>query len=280
MHQAFLSFSQLGQAHQTIERINSLLKIDMERQPGKLPSLHRKFHGTIRFSNVVLRYPARQEPALRNFSLQVDQGTVCAITGPSGCGKTSLVRAVLGLYKPQMGAVLVDNLDIRQLDPGEWRHAIGYAPEHYDFFYGTVAQNFQMANPQADTDQLRSAFEDFGLHNYGDLLPQGMDTRLTGQLLQLLPDNVKQRILLARAFIRPAPIYVLDDPAGNLDFEGDKLLMKKIEQIRGKSTVILTTYRPSHMRMADHLIYMQNGMVAMAGAPGEILEDVLKQQTK
>jgi ATP-binding cassette subfamily C protein LapB len=280
MHQAFLSFSQLGQAQQTIERINGLLKIDMERQPGKLPSLHRQFQGTVRYSNVVLRYPARQEPALRNFSLQVEQGAVAAITGPSGSGKTSLVRATLGLYRPQMGAVLVDDLDIRQLDPGEWRHAIGYAPEHYDFFYGTIAQNFRMANPQADNDQVRGAFEDFGLNNYAELLPQGVETRLTGQLLQVLPDNVKQRILLARAFVRPASIYVLDDPAGNLDIDGDKLLMKKIEQVRGKSTVILTTYRPSHMRIADQLVYMQNGMVTMAGPPSEILDDVLKQQSK
>ncbi|MEP3049253.1 MAG: ATP-binding cassette domain-containing protein [Roseibium sp.] len=280
MHQAFLSFSQLGQAQQTIERINALLKIDMERQPGKLPSLHRQYQGTVRFSNVVLRYPSRQEPALRNFSLQIEKGSVTAITGPSGSGKTSLVRAVLGLYRPQMGAVLVDDLDIRQLDPGEWRNAIGYAPEHYDFFYGTIAQNFRMANPQADNNQVRTTFEEFGLNAYGDLLPQGVETRLTGQLLELLPDNVKQRLLLARAFVRPAPIYLLDDPAGNLDFEGDKLLMKKIEQVRGTSTVILTTYRPSHMRMADHLVYMRGGMVGMSGTPDEVLEDILKQQTK
>lgn len=279
MHQAFLSFSQLGQAQQTIERINGLFKIDLERQPGKLPTLHRQFQGTVRFSNVVLRYPGRQEPALRNFSLQIDQGSVTAITGPSGSGKTSLVRAVLGLYRPQMGAVLVDDLDIRQLDPGEWRNAIGYAPEHYDFFYGTIAQNFRMADPQADNDQVRTAFEEFGLNAYGDLLPEGVETRLTGQLLRVLPDNVKQRLLLARAFVRPAPIYLLDDPAGNLDFEGDKLLMKKIEQVRGKSTVILTTYRPSHMRLADNLVYMQNGMVSMSAPPEEILEEVLKQQT-
>jgi ATP-binding cassette, subfamily C, bacterial LapB len=280
MHQAFLSVSQLGQAQQTIERINSLLKIEMERQPGRLPSLHRQFQGTIRFSNVVLRYPSRQEPALRNFSLQMEQGSVTAITGPSGCGKTSLVRAVLGLYRPQMGAVLVDDLDIRQLDPGEWRNSIGYAPEHHDFFYGTIAQNFRMANPQADNDQVRKAFEEFGLNAYGELLPQGVETRLTGQLIEVLPDNVKQRLLLARAFMRPAPIYLLDNPAGNLDFEGDKFLMKKIDQVRGKSTVVITTYRPSHMRMADNLVYMQNGMVAMAGAPKDILEDVLKQQSK
>lgn len=280
MHQAFLSFSQLGQAQQTIERIDGLLKIDMERQPGKLPTLHRQFQGTIRFSNVVLRYSGRQEPALRNLSLQIEQGSVTAVTGPSGSGKTSLVRAVLGLYRPQMGAVLVDDLDIRQLDPGEWRNAIGYAPERYDFFYGTIAQNFRMADPQADNDQVREVFEEFGLNAYGDLLAQGVETRLTGQLLQLLPDNVKQRLLLARAFIRPAPIYLLDDPAGNLDVEGDKLLMKKIEQVRGKSTVVLTTYRPSHMRLADQLVYMHNGMVGMSGSPAEILQDVLKQQTR
>ena len=228
----------------------------------------------------MLRYPSRQEPALRNFSLQIEKGSVTAITGPSGCGKTSLVRAVLGLYRPQMGAILVDDLDIRQLDPGEWRNAIGYAPEHYDFFYGTIAQNFRMANPQADNNQVRMAFEEFGLNAYGDLLPEGVETRLTGQLLELLPDNVKQRMLLARAFVRPAPIYLLDDPAGNLDFEGDTYLMKKIEQVRTDSTVILTTYRPSHMRMADHLVYMQNGMVGMSGTPNEILDDVLKQQSK
>jgi ATP-binding cassette subfamily C protein LapB len=280
MHQAFLSLSQLGQAQQTIERINGLLKVDMERQPGKLPSLYRQFRGDIRLSNVVLRYPSRQEPALRNFSLQMDQGSVTAVTGPSGSGKTTLVRAILGLYQPQMGAVLVDGLDIRQLDPGEWRNAIGHAPEHCDFFYGTIAQNFRMANPQADNDQVRMAFEEFGLEAYGDLLPLGVETRLTGNLIAMLPDNVKQRLLLARAFVRPSPIYLLDDPAGNLDFDGDKLLMKKIEQVRGRSTVILTTYRPTHMRMADTLVHMQNGMVAMAGSPTEILEDVLKQQSR
>ncbi|MTI42247.1 ATP-binding cassette subfamily C protein/ATP-binding cassette subfamily C protein LapB [Roseibium hamelinense] len=280
MHQAFLSLTQLGQAQQTIERIDGLLKIDLERQPGKLPSLHRKFGGTVRFSSVVLRYPGRNDPALRNFSLQVDKGTVTAITGPSGAGKSSIIKTALGLYRPQMGAVLVDDLDIRQLDPGEWRYAIGYAPEHFDFFYGTVAQNLRMANPQADNRMVQDAFDDFGLDQFSDLLPEGPNTRLTGQLLERLPDYVKQRILLARAFIRPAPIYLLDNPAGNLDFEGDKLLMKKINKVRGESTILLSTYRPSHMRLADQLVYLRHGQVAVAGKPDEVLDDVLKLQSR
>ncbi|GGB33358.1 ABC transporter [Roseibium aquae] len=278
MHQAFMSLTQLGQAQQTVERINGLLKLDMERQPGKLPSLYRQFRGTLRFSNVVLRYPGRQEPSLRNFSLQIEQGSVVAVTGPSGCGKTSLIRAILGLYRPQMGAILVDDQDIRQLDPGEWRNAIGYAPEQFDFFYGTIAQNLRMADPQADDSELMKIFEEFGLHHYSDFLPQGIDTRLTGQLLSRIPDNVQQRILLARAFIRPAPIYVLDDPAGNLDFDGDKLLMNKIDAVRGASTVIMTTYRPSHMRMADHVVAMKNGMVAVSGKPEEVLDEIMARQ--
>ncbi|WP_417667491.1 peptidase domain-containing ABC transporter [Roseibium sp.] len=277
MHQAFLSLTQLGQAQQTVERINSLLKIELERQPGQVPSLHRALKGNINMSSVVMRYPGRQEPALRNLSLRASKGEVLTITGPSGSGKTTIMRTLLGLYRPQMGAILADNLDIRQLDPGEWRNAIGYAPEHYDFFYGTIAQNMQIADPQAEKVRLEQEFEDFGLHQYKDLLPDGIQTRLSGTLLERIPDNVKQRILLARAFTRDAPIYLLDNPAGNLDFEGDKLLMKKIEEIRGKSTVIMTTYRPSHMRMADHIAYLQNGQVTIYGTPDEVLEDIMKQ---
>ncbi|WP_417686855.1 peptidase domain-containing ABC transporter [Roseibium sp.] len=277
MHQAFLSLTQLGQAQQTIERINSLLKIDLERQPGAVPSLHRALKGNLTLSSLVMRYPGRQEPALRNLNLRVEKGEVLTITGPSGSGKTTVMRTILGLYRPQMGAILADDLDIRQLDPGEWRNTIGYAPEHYDFFYGTIAQNMQIADPQADMARLRQTFEDFGLDQYKDLLPEGLETRLSGTLLERIPDNVKQRILLARAFTRDAPIYLLDNPAGNLDFEGDKLLMKKIDEVRGRSTVIMTTYRPSHMRMADRLAYLQQGQVTIYGPPEEVLDEVMKQ---
>lgn len=277
MHQAFLSLTQLGQAQQAIERINGLLKVPLEREPGTLPSLQRSLQGTLRMSSLVLRYPGRQEPALRNLSLEVAKGEVLAVTGPSGSGKTTLIRALLGLYRPQMGAILVDNLDIRQLDPGEWRYCIGYAPDDYDFFYGTIAQNLRMADPQADDASLVESFRDFGLDEYTDLLPEGLETRLTANLLQRIPDNVKQRILLARAFLRPAPIYLLDNPAGNLDQEGDRLLMEKIAKVRGTSTVIMTTYRPSHMKMAENIAYLQNGQVAIYGAPGEVLEDILSR---
>ena len=277
MHQAFLSLTQLGQAQQTVERINSLLKIELERQPGRVPSLHRSLKGNIALSQVVMRYPGRQEPALRNLSLRVAQGEVLAITGPSGSGKSTVMRTILGLYRPQMGAVLADDLDIRQLDPGEWRNTIGYAPEHYDFFYGTIAQNMLMADPQADHVRLQQRFEDFGLDRYTELLPEGIETRLNATLLDRIPDNVKQRILLARAFTRNAPIYLLDNPAGSLDFDGDKLLMQKIEEVRGTSTVIMTTYRPSHMRMADHIAYLQNGQVTIYGPPDEVLDDIMKQ---
>ncbi|WP_417694480.1 peptidase domain-containing ABC transporter [Roseibium sp.] len=277
MHQAFLSLTQLGLAQQAIERINGLLKIPLEREPGALPSLQRSLQGTLRMSSLVLRYPGRQEPALRNLTLAVEKGEVLAVTGPSGSGKTTLIRALLGLYRPQMGAILVDNLDTRQLDPGEWRYCIGYAPDDYDFFYGTIAQNLRMADPQADQQQLLECFSEFGLDEYTDLLPEGLETRLTAGLLQRVPDNVKQRILLARAFLRPAPIYLLDNPAGNLDRDGDRLLMEKIERVRGHSTVIMTTYRPSHMKMAENVAYLQNGQVSIYGPPGEVLDEIMQK---
>lgn len=275
MHQAFLSMTQLGQAQQTVERINALMKLDLERQPGKLPSLYRTFQGNLSINGAVLRYAGRQEPALRGVNLTAKKGEIVAVTGPSGSGKSSLLKAVLGLYRPQMGAILVDNVDIRQLDPGEWRYSIGYAPDHYDFFYGTIAQNMRMADPQAPDERVEKVAREFGLDQYDDVLTEGLDTRLTGRLLSRIPDTVKQRILLARTFLRPAPIYLLDNPAGNLDFDGDKLLMRKIESLKGRSTVILTTYRPSHMRMADHVAYMRNGQIVLDGAPDEVVPKIL-----
>lgn len=277
MHQAFLSLTQLGQVQQTIERIDGLFRVPLEREPGALPSLQRSLQGTLRVSGLLLRYPTRQEPALKNLSLEIPKGEVLAITGPSGSGKSSLLKAILGLYPTQMGAILVDNLDIRQLDPGEWRYCIGYAPDEFDFFYGTVAQNLRMADPQADDAQVLEVFKDFGLHNYPDFLPEGLETRLTGTLMQAMPDNLKQLMLLARTFLRPAPIYLLDNPGCSLDQAGDKLLVEKIEKMRGTATVIMTTYRPSHMRLADKVAYLQNGQLTIYGPPDEVLDDIMSR---
>lgn len=275
MNQAFLGITRLGQVRQMIDQLNGLMRLPIEREPGELPAVQRSFQGTITISGLFLRYNGRTEPALKGVDLVAEKGRILAVTGPSGSGKSSLLLAILGVYPAQGGAVLADGLDVRQLNCGEWRQSVGYAPEQPEFFYGTVAQNLRLADPKASDERVRAIAEEFRLLDYADILPEGLETRLTGSLLRRMPGTVKQRILLARTFLKDCPVYLLDNPGNNLDFEADRLLMDKIVSLREKATVILVTHRPSHMRLADEVVYLRYGRILAKGPPEEILPKIV-----
>jgi len=275
LNQAFLSLSRIGQAQQTFDQVNALMRLPKERTPGDTPSIGREFRGDISLNQLVFRYPNKTEPVLRGVDLHVKQGEFVAIAGPSGSGKSTVLKMVLGLYAPQGGAVLVDGLDIRQLDVGEWRQSIGYAPQTAEFFYGTLAQNIRLANPQASDADLQRAAEAVDLLSDTALLPDGFETRLSSQVLRQLPDSLKRRIVLARAFVKRDSIYLLDDPGANLDFESDKLLMQHLSELKGRATILLVTHRPSHMRLADRVIYLREGRIAAQGTPEQIVPRIL-----
>ena len=223
-------------------------------------------------NRLVFRYPRSPEPTLRGIQLQILPGEVIAITGKSGGGKSTLLKLIAGLYPATGGAVLADRLDIRQLDPAEWRSAIAYAPQTAAFFHGTVSQNLRLACPDAlDADVARAATE-MGLDFHAELFSDGLETRLSAAALERLPEAIKQRLLLARCFVKDASLYLLDSPAVNLDAAGDAALVAKIASLKGKATVIFTTYRPSHMRLADRLVVVESGQITMHGAPDKVIE--------
>jgi ATP-binding cassette subfamily C protein LapB len=275
LNQAFLSLSRIGQAQQTVEQVNALMRLPQERTPGEAPSMSRRFKGEISINQLVFRYPNKSEPALRGVDLRVKPGELIAIAGPSGAGKSTLLKILLGLYPPQGGSVIVDGLDIRQLDVGEWRQSVGYVPQTAEFFYGTLAQNIRLSNPQASDADLARAAAEIDLLSDKSLLPDGFQTRLSSQVLRRLPDSLKRRITIARAFVRDEALYLLDDPGNNLDFESDKLLMDKIRALKGHATVFLVTHRPSHMRLADRVIYMRDGRIAAQGTPEDIVPRIM-----
>ncbi len=271
----FLSMNRLEQVKQSFIQVNALMRMKLEREPGKLPSIYRKFVGAISFSRVGFRYSPLSEPALMGLTLDIPPGQIVAVTGNSGAGKSTVLKLLTGLYLPQAGSVHIDGLDLRQLDMGELRHAIGYAPQKVTFFHGTIKQNLRLAHPEATDEEIKKACDDAGLSDYINTLPDGLETRLNDQFQRQMADGVRQRLILARAYIKDAPIYLLDEPGSNLDREDDMRLMRKLTSMRGHATIIIVTHRPSHMRIADRVIYLQDGTVVHDGKPDQVLPLIL-----
>jgi ATP-binding cassette subfamily C protein LapB len=267
----YLALPRIEQAMQTFKQIDRLAKIRSERDAHAQRSFFRRFKGKISTQHLAFRYAQRPEAVLRNIQLEIRPGEMVAITGPSGVGKTTLLRIMAGLYPPAMGAVLVDDMDLRQIDPAEWRSQIAFLPETANFFYGSLAQNIRLSRPDASDADVMRALREMGLDTEERLMSGGIDQRLTAADIQNFPDALRQRMALARCFIKDAPIFMLDNPAASLDTLSELHLINKFSALKGRATVIFTTFRPSHMRLADRVIVLKDGQVALDGPPEKVL---------
>lgn len=277
----FLSGLTLGQTLQSIQQIDRLVKMPLEREPNTGPSIPRTFKGHIVFDKISFRYPGAREPSLRGVSFEVKPGELLCLYGQSGSGTSTALRLLMGLYQQQAGSIFIDGLDLRQLDKGEWRHALGIGLQAPDLYHGTVAQNIRLARPDATDAQIDTVVRKLGIDQYFDsALDEGVDTRCSVMARSTWSDALKSRIILARAFVKDAPIYLLDEPAATLDFSGEKSLVSIIEDKRRESAIIMTTQRPSHMRLADKIVWLENGAVIDVGAPEDIVPKIMNAELK
>lgn len=271
MHSLFLTLARLEQIRISLKQINQLMRMPVEGGETRQRMTRREFKGAVDFSRVSFRYSADTEPALLGLGFRLKSGEMLAITGPSGSGKSTILRLILGLYAPQAGQVSVGGLDIRQIDPYELRHSIAYVPQTINLFHGTIAQNLRLSNPAATDDDLDEACDMAGMTDEIAALKAGLATRLGDQNIHHLNSGFRQRLALARAYVRKAPILLLDEADQRLDNDGDATFIETLKRIRGSSTIILVSHRPSHMRLADKMILMKKGRAVMGGRPDDIL---------
>lgn len=268
---AFVTVSRFAQIQSSVAQIDALMTLKAERDPALMFAPLRKIEGRITFSRVSMRYTANMEPALVGVDFEVLPGEVCAVVGPSGAGKSSVLRLLLGMYQPQAGTVRLDGRDIRQIDPVELRHLIGYQPQVAEFFYGTLAQNLRLARPDASDEDLARAAERAGLLDAILDLPDGFATRVGDGRTQHLSDGFCQQLNLARALVKQAPVLLLDEPGSRLDEQGDRRLTGAIERLRGRTTVLLVTHRPSHLKFADRILWLDRGWMRAFGPAADLL---------
>jgi ATP-binding cassette, subfamily C, bacterial LapB len=271
----FLMLNRLQQFRLAVGQLNQLMSFQSERRSAAPPRDRLEFRGRIACYRLVHRYRVGQDPALNGVGFKIDPGQLVAIAGSMGSGKSTVLKLILGLYPPTAGVVEIDGVDTRQLDPIQLRQTIGYVPQRPVAFHGTVAQNLRLPNPAATDAELEEACAKAAVLDDILALPQGFETRIGSDSQGNLSAGFHQRLALARAYVRKPSIILMDEPASSLDRAGDAALMRALETVRGTCTVVYVTHRPSHMKMADRLIVLDRGYVALDGPPELVMPKVL-----
>ncbi|GGQ00098.1 thiol reductant ABC exporter CydD subunit [Actinomadura coerulea] len=264
--EAYLPLRQVGaQYHASVEGLTAAARIFEVLETPLPPAGTRRDvpdpdRATLRLDGVTVTYPGRDVPALADFSLTVHPGETVALVGPSGAGKSTVLAVLLGFVRPDSGRVLVDWDDLADLAPDAWRERIAWVPQRPHLFAGTVAANIRLGRPDASDAEVREAARAANALGFVDALPSGFDTTL-GDRGAGLSAGQRQRIALARAFLRDAPLLLLDEPTSNLDTESEAAVLDAVQRLAESRTVILVAHRPALAAMADRTVPVPPALV-------------------
>ncbi|MDG5766308.1 ABC transporter ATP-binding protein [Balneolales bacterium ANBcel1] len=234
----------------------------------------KEFSESIRLENVAYTYPGREEPALRNLSLQIEAHSTVALFGPSGSGKSTLVDLLTLLLQPQQGTLYVDELPHQRIHRHSWRSCIGFVPQEIVIFDDTIANNIHLWSEEADRDQRAlEAAEQAYVMEFAEELPDGLDT-LVGDRGVRLSGGQKQRIAIARELYRRPAVLILDEATSALDIGSEQFIHESIRRLRGEVTIVLVAHRLSTIRNADRIFLLEEGRLAGQGTFEELMASV------
>lgn len=225
----------------------------------------------VELRDVTFTYPGAEEPAIRNLSMKLTPGETVALIGKSGSGKTTVVNLLLRTLDPDSGEILFDGKAEEDLSL-EWiREQIGLVPQDPFLFYGTIRDNLLMAKEDATEEQLLAAITAAELKDFVDASPDGLDTKVGDQGLALSGGQA-QRLAIARALLKDAPIVILDEPTSQIDVETETLLNRALERLCANKFVLLIAHRLSTIEQADRIIVLDQGELAESGTRKELIE--------
>ena len=203
----------------------------------------------------------------------IQASQVVILAGETGSGKTTLTRLIMGMYQPTEGAVRVDGIDLRQLDPADLRSNIGCVEQHTVLFFGTLRENITLGAPHAEDNQIIQAADVGMLTDLVNQHPRGFDM-IVGERGEFLSGGQRQCVAIARAALMSPSILLFDEPTSAMDFSTESNFIKKMESYAQDKTIVMVTHRMSLLKLATRVIVMDQGRVVADGPKDAILEAI------
>jgi thiol reductant ABC exporter CydD subunit len=217
----------------------------------------------VRLEQVSFAYPSRPNLVLDRLDLELEPGETVALVGPSGAGKTTVASLLLRFAEPSAGRITAGGIDLADCRTEPWRRLIAWVPQRPTVFRGTAAENLRLGDPGASELRIRDAAALAGADRFLSALPSGYDT-LLGDGGRPLSAGERRRVALARAFVRDAPLVILDEPTADLDRTSAEVVAEAIERLRVGRTVLLIAHRPELVQRADRIVALSGWGTAVA----------------
>lgn len=259
-------------AREQYVRLNELL-VDMteEQSPMSLAPIS----GSVKAQELTIIPPGAKEPVLTNVSFSITAGSLVLIMGHSAAGKSTLIRAILGLWRPIRGTVRLDGAEAHLYDRDELGPQIGYLPQDIELLDGTIADNIARFG-EVDPEAVVSAASEAGIHQMILNFDKGYDTLVTGDRGKLSPGQ-RQRIGLARALYKSPKLVVLDEPNSNLDDDGERALTNALKNLKlNGSTVFIVSHRQGVIPISDYMLILRDGGVQRQGPTAKVVGEIQK----
>lgn len=262
-------WNEFQQALLSVDRIGDILNTPTEQMNDKAITLP-KVQGEVNFDKIAFRYALDGPLILKQLSLHVRPGQSIGVVGRSGSGKSTLTKLLQRLYLPHEGAVYIDGVDIRHMNPSWLRHNIGVVLQENYLFSGTIKENIAFAVPGASMERIITVSKIAGAHEFISELPEGYDT-FVGERGSSLSGGQRQRIAIARALLSDPKILIFDEATSALDYESEKIIQDNLKAIKEGRTMFIVAHRLSTVRDCDEIIVMDKGDIVERGSHDELM---------
>jgi ATP-binding cassette, subfamily B, bacterial MsbA len=263
-------YSQLKEASGASTRIFEILETRKEPATEKTNKILPRVKGKVDFKDVSFSYEPGGESILKNINLEVKPSQIVAIVGPSGVGKTTLVNLIPRFFDPSSGHIEVDGIKITDVDLRSLRAQIGLVPQETFLFGGTIRENIAYGRPNAKIVDIERVARAAYAHNFIKLLPDGYDTS-SGERGVKLSAGQRQRIAIARAFLKDPRILILDEATSALDTESEHEVQEALSTLMKGRTTFIVAHRLSTIQKADRILVLNEGRIVEDGSHKELL---------